>query len=316
MKIPQNSVKSADRPACLRPSWLQQLPTSNCCLDPLCPSSTADLKLNYSHNSLPPMRPVNTSRMRTATESAVPSQWQCIKRGRWQCIQWYGPRNALTEPIRANLSQPVLTRKFEEMTQHPPLIHEDAIFSLDQSDDSDRENLPEFQTPYFPRSFESGKGVDPAVRNHLLATSPDFASGRVTPLEMQLHYGLERSLSNNAMPYPLSFDGQPPGSPVISGPVVLPPDRSTGNTGNSQIVAIDSKIEQAMDLVKTHLMFAVREEVDSLRNKILALETTIIQLEAENAILREHVPTEVLKNLANATNSPAPPTNNAVVAAQ
>lgn len=61
-------------------------------------------------------------------------------------------------------------------------------------------------------------------------------------------------------------------------------------------------------------MFAVREEVDSLRNKILALETTIIQLEAENAILREHVPTEVLKNLA--TNSSSPSTNNAVVAAQ
>ncbi|OTF77737.1 TSC22 domain containing protein [Euroglyphus maynei] len=47
----------------------------------------------------------------------------------------------------------------------------------------------------------------------------------------------------------------------------------TGNVSGGQInsdqseVAIDNKIEQAMDLVKSHLMFAVREEVDNeLRN--------------------------------------------------
>uniref|UniRef100_A0A915EMN8 TSC22 domain family protein 1 n=1 Tax=Ditylenchus dipsaci TaxID=166011 RepID=A0A915EMN8_9BILA len=66
---------------------------------------------------------------------------------------------------------------------------------------------------------------------------------------------------------------------------------------NAQLVAIDSKIEQAMDLVKTHLIFAVREEVELLRSKILELETTVIQLEAENSILREHVPAEILQNL-------------------
>ncbi|KAH7714085.1 shortsighted class 1 [Aphelenchoides avenae] len=71
-----------------------------------------------------------------------------------------------------------------------------------------------------------------------------------------------------------------------------------GSAANSQLVAIDSKIEQAMDLVKTHLMFAVREEVEILRARILELETTVIQLEAENAILREHVPSDILKNLS------------------
>ncbi|KAI1730463.1 TSC-22/dip/bun family domain-containing protein [Ditylenchus destructor] len=73
---------------------------------------------------------------------------------------------------------------------------------------------------------------------------------------------------------------------------------TTPSSQNAQIVAIDSKIEQAMDLVKTHLMFAVREEVESLRNKILELETTVVQLEAENSILREHVPSDILQNLA------------------
>jgi hypothetical protein len=53
-----------------------------------------------------------------------------------------------------------------------------------------------------------------------------------------------------------------------------------------------------MDLVKTHLMFAVREEVEVLRARIVELETTVVQLEAENAILREHVPQDILQNLA------------------
>lgn len=44
-------------------------------------------------------------------------------------------------------------------------------------------------------------------------------------------------------------------------------------------MAIDNKIEQAMDLVKSHLMFAVREEVEVLKERIAYLE-------AENAILR------------------------------
>lgn len=35
---------------------------------------------------------------------------------------------------------------------------------------------------------------------------------------------------------------------------------------------IDNKIEQAMELVKTHLTYAVREEVDTLRNTITDLE--------------------------------------------
>uniref|UniRef100_A0A915PZY7 Ternary complex factor MIP1 leucine-zipper domain-containing protein n=1 Tax=Setaria digitata TaxID=48799 RepID=A0A915PZY7_9BILA len=73
---------------------------------------------------------------------------------------------------------------------------------------------------------------------------------------------------------------------------------ASGTGANTPIVAIDGKIEQAMDLVKTHLMFAVREEVDVLRAKIMELEATILQLEAENAILREHVPVEILNKLS------------------
>uniref|UniRef100_A0A7E4UUL4 TSC22 domain family protein 1 n=1 Tax=Panagrellus redivivus TaxID=6233 RepID=A0A7E4UUL4_PANRE len=98
-----------------------------------------------------------------------------------------------------------------------------------------------------------------------------------------------------------------------------PPFRlsSVGNASSSQIVAIDSKIEQAMDLVKTHLMFAVREEVDLLRGKIVELETAVYKLEAENSILREHVPNEVLQNLnGTPTNAGNPTQGSSIVAAQ
>uniref|UniRef100_A0A914C8J9 Uncharacterized protein n=1 Tax=Acrobeloides nanus TaxID=290746 RepID=A0A914C8J9_9BILA len=78
---------------------------------------------------------------------------------------------------------------------------------------------------------------------------------------------------------------------------VLFPNNSGNSVGGLPATAIDSKIEQAMDLVKTHLMYAVREEIEQLRTRIMDLETTVIQLEAENSILREHVPADILKNL-------------------
>ncbi|TKR58460.1 hypothetical protein L596_029902 [Steinernema carpocapsae] len=72
---------------------------------------------------------------------------------------------------------------------------------------------------------------------------------------------------------------------------------STNPSQPNSIVGIDLKIEQAMDLVKTHLMFAVREEVEVLKARIMELETTVIQLEAENSILREHVPADILTKM-------------------
>ncbi|XP_056093376.1 uncharacterized protein zgc:153012 [Rhinichthys klamathensis goyatoka] len=55
---------------------------------------------------------------------------------------------------------------------------------------------------------------------------------------------------------------------------------------NSSMIAIDNKIEQAMDLVKSHLMLAVREEVEVLREQIKELAERNAQLERENYILR------------------------------
>ncbi|XP_066504244.1 TSC22 domain family protein 3-like [Hoplias malabaricus] len=51
-------------------------------------------------------------------------------------------------------------------------------------------------------------------------------------------------------------------------------------------VAIDNKIEQAMDLVKGHLLFAVREEVEVLKERIKELWERHYELQRENILLK------------------------------
>ncbi|GJQ67104.1 hypothetical protein Trydic_g21977 [Trypoxylus dichotomus] len=62
---------------------------------------------------------------------------------------------------------------------------------------------------------------------------------------------------------------------------------------------IDHKIEQAMDMVKTHLMHSMRAEVESLRAKITELLERIHQLEIENDFLKSNATPEVLIALNN-----------------
>lgn len=52
-----------------------------------------------------------------------------------------------------------------------------------------------------------------------------------------------------------------------------------------------------LDLVKSHLMFAVREEVDVLKDRIVELMDRIKHLECENTILRQYASPEVLQQL-------------------
>ncbi|XP_037563028.1 protein bunched, class 2/F/G isoform-like isoform X1 [Dermacentor silvarum] len=77
-------------------------------------------------------------------------------------------------------------------------------------------------------------------------------------------------------------------------------------TSAGSTVAIDNKIEQAMDLVKSHLMFAVREEVDVLKEKITELLDRIAQLEYENGILRAGASPETLSLLAQSAQQAVP----------
>ncbi|XP_063305856.1 TSC22 domain family protein 4 isoform X2 [Pelobates fuscus] len=61
---------------------------------------------------------------------------------------------------------------------------------------------------------------------------------------------------------------------------------SEHDSSSNNLIAIDNKIEQAMDLVKTHLLFAVREEVEFLKEQIKDLTERNSHLEHENNLLR------------------------------
>ncbi|KAM6945520.1 TSC22 domain family protein 1-like isoform 1-T1 [Aplochiton taeniatus] len=63
-------------------------------------------------------------------------------------------------------------------------------------------------------------------------------------------------------------------------------DGEEDSSSGASVVAIDNKIEQAMDLVKSHLMYAVREEVEVLKEQIKELIERNSQLEQENTLLK------------------------------
>ncbi|XP_066437050.1 TSC22 domain family protein 1-like isoform X2 [Eleutherodactylus coqui] len=67
------------------------------------------------------------------------------------------------------------------------------------------------------------------------------------------------------------------------------------SASGASVVAIDNKIEQAMDLVKNHLMYAVREEVEVLKEQIKDLVEKNSQLERENCLLKNLASPEQMK---------------------
>ncbi|XP_026518176.1 TSC22 domain family protein 4 [Terrapene carolina triunguis] len=78
-------------------------------------------------------------------------------------------------------------------------------------------------------------------------------------------------------------------------------DSDDESGSGSSMIAIDNKIEQAMDLVKSHLMFAVREEVEVLREQIKELAERNAALEWENGLLRSLASPEQLAQLRRPT---------------
>ncbi|XP_029988896.1 TSC22 domain family protein 2-like [Sphaeramia orbicularis] len=76
-------------------------------------------------------------------------------------------------------------------------------------------------------------------------------------------------------------------------------DGDDDSSSGASVVAIDNKIEQAMDLVKSHLMYAVREEVEVLKEQIKELYERNSVLERENAVLKSLANSEQLGQLSN-----------------
>lgn len=91
----------------------------------------------------------------------------------------------------------------------------------------------------------------------------------------------------------------------------IPVDGDEDSASGTNVVAIDNKIEQAMDLVKSHLMYAVREEVEVLKEQIKELFERNSVLERENAVLKSLANNEQLSQLSaqtgpSSTSQPAP----------
>lgn len=117
----------------------------------------------------------------------------------------------------------------------------------------------------------------------VLEPTPAFAAGEVVPND-PIH----------PAPPLDSLVGEVPSSTEE----VQPPAEDAESASGTSAVAIDNKIEQAMDLVKSHLMFAVREEVEVLKEKIAELMDRINQLELENTILKANATQETLAQLS------------------
>ncbi|XP_042354042.1 TSC22 domain family protein 2-like isoform X2 [Plectropomus leopardus] len=90
----------------------------------------------------------------------------------------------------------------------------------------------------------------------------------------------------------------------------IPVDGDMDRASGTNVAAIDNKIEQAMDLVKSHLMYAVREEVEVLKEQIKELFERNSVLERENAVLKSLANSEQLSQLpaqSAASSSATPP---------
>ncbi|XP_030333243.1 TSC22 domain family protein 1 isoform X10 [Strigops habroptila] len=79
------------------------------------------------------------------------------------------------------------------------------------------------------------------------------------------------------------------------------------SSSGASVVAIDNKIEQAMDLVKSHLMYAVREEVEVLKEQIKELIEKNSQLEQENTLLKTLASPEQLAQFQAQLQTGSPP---------
>ncbi|XP_077472720.1 TSC22 domain family protein 1 isoform X1 [Stigmatopora argus] len=87
-----------------------------------------------------------------------------------------------------------------------------------------------------------------------------------------------------------------------------------GSSGAS-VVAIDNKIEQAMDLVKSHLMYAVREEVEVLKEQIKELIDRNSQLEQENTLLKTLASPEQMAQFQAQVQTTSPPASSSTAVA-
>ncbi|XP_058404195.1 TSC22 domain family protein 1 isoform X7 [Diceros bicornis minor] len=142
-----------------------------------------------------------------------------------------------------------------------------------------------------------------------LTVSPQMASGHGKSVTQNptSEYVQQQPILQTAV-----SSGQPSSAGVGAGTTVLPlttplVDGEDESSSGASVVAIDNKIEQAMDLVKSHLMYAVREEVEVLKEQIKELIEKNSQLEQENNLLKTLASPEQLAQFQAQLQTGSPP---------
>ncbi|XP_051986627.1 TSC22 domain family protein 1-like [Xyrauchen texanus] len=126
------------------------------------------------------------------------------------------------------------------------------------------------------------------LQHHPLLALPRLAAGGMTGLAGQVGADAVATLGQD-----------------VSAVAVLTGADDDSSSGAS-VVAIDNKIEQAMDLVKSHLMYAVREEVEVLKEQIKELIERNSQLEQENTLLKNLASPEQLAQFQQEVQTDSP----------
>ncbi|KAJ1363895.1 hypothetical protein KIN20_023856 [Parelaphostrongylus tenuis] len=246
-----------------------------------------------------------------ATASSTPSRFRIVpleskyKRGRWHCFDYYDKEPSIPAESRitesgvlqqtiANRDRSVRSLTCETLQRATLSVHTPVLY--DGSSESDRENNDVFarSTPAFSRTIT----VQPRANSICPTDASAPLNAKKEPnrfIRRAPNEKLQKGLENSLSPVPIRSLNNPKRPDLLYTGSVVPGVNGTGHTSTS---AIDSKIEQAMDLVKTHLMYAVREELDALRGKISELERHVFRLETENALLRANINDDILTKLA------------------
>ncbi|XP_010715371.1 TSC22 domain family protein 2 isoform X2 [Meleagris gallopavo] len=138
-------------------------------------------------------------------------------------------------------------------------------------------NLGQFQAP---AQSVVGQIDDTRRKSEPLPQPPLSLTAEIKPL---MKPPIPDTLAN-----PLQLPASTPMNSLASSvfSISIPVDGDEDSASGASVVAIDNKIEQAMDLVKSHLMYAVREEVEVLKEQIKELVERNSLLERENALLK------------------------------
>ncbi|XP_006000961.1 TSC22 domain family protein 2 isoform X2 [Latimeria chalumnae] len=182
--------------------------------------------------------------------------------------------NSISHPVGASVMQglTVVPTSLQQSTVSP--FQAQSQSGVGQLDEGRRKSEP---LPQLPASV---------VAESKLPLKPFIPDTIGTPLHLPVATPVN-SLANSVFTIPIALDGDE--------------DSASG----SSVVAIDNKIEQAMDLVKSHLMYAVREEVEVLKEQIKELIERNSMLERENALLKSLANNDQLAQLPTQSANPS-----------